>query len=186
MSVWKHLDIDEENKMIDANGYRANVGIIICNAEGQVLWARRIGGANAWQFPQGGIDDNETPEQAMYRELYEEVGLTPEKVKIVAMTAGWLNYRLPKQFVREYQSPVCIGQKQKWFLLQLLVDDSHIVLNKTKSVEFDHWQWVSYWYPLDQVIDFKREVYRQALKELSPAHSHLETVASSGIRVRST
>jgi putative (di)nucleoside polyphosphate hydrolase len=163
--------------MIDENGYRANVGIIISNASGQVLWARRVGGANAWQFPQGGVDEGETPEQAMYRELYEEVGLLPEQVKVVAVTANWLNYKLPKQFIREYQSPVCIGQKQKWFLLQLLADDSEVVFDKTASAEFDCWQWVSYWYPLDQVIDFKRDVYRQALKELSPAHSHLEALA---------
>lgn len=163
--------------MIDANGYRANVGIIISNTVGQVLWARRIGGANAWQFPQGGVDDGETPEEAMYRELYEEVGLSPAQVKIVAVTNSWLNYKLPKQFIREHQSPICIGQKQKWFLLKLLADDSAVVFDKTHSMEFDSWQWVSYWYPLDQVIDFKRDVYRQALKELSPAHSHLEAVA---------
>jgi len=160
--------------MIDENGYRANVGIIISNEQGQVLWARRIGGANAWQFPQGGIDQGETPEQGMYRELYEEVGLQPEQVRIVASTSGWLNYDLPKQFVREHQSPLCIGQKQKWYLLQLVDADSTISLTSTDTVEFDHWEWVSYWYPLDQVIDFKRNVYRRALKELAPAHSHLE------------
>lgn len=164
--------------MIDAKGYRANVGIIISNAVGQVLWTRRVGGADAWQFPQGGVDEGETPEQAMYRELYEEVGLSPEQVKIVAVTSKWLNYKLPKQFIREHQSPVCIGQKQKWFLLQLLANDSAIDLEKTASAEFDSWQWVSYWYPLGQIIEFKRDVYRQALKELSPAHSHLETMAA--------
>lgn len=160
--------------MIDKNGYRANVGIIISNHAGQVLWARRVGGADAWQFPQGGIDEGETPEQAMYRELYEEVGLSPQQVRIVASTAGWLNYDLPKQFVREHQSPICIGQKQKWYLLELLDDDNAISLTNNVSVEFDHWEWVSYWYPLDRVIDFKRSVYRRALKELAPAHSHLE------------
>lgn len=162
--------------MIDAEGYRANVGIIISNAKGLVLWARRVGGTDAWQFPQGGINLGESPEQALYRELYEEVGLKPEDVKVVDVTKGWLNYQLPKQFVREHQSPVCIGQRQKWFLLQLLTDDSHIALNSAGPVEFDDWQWVSYWYPVDQVIDFKREVYRRALKELSPAHSHLEAM----------
>jgi len=167
--------------MIDKNGYRANVGIIISNPQGQVLWARRIGGANAWQFPQGGIDQGETPEQGMYRELYEEVGLQPEQVRIVASTSGWLNYDLPKQFVREHQSPLCIGQKQKWYLLQLLGTDDAITLTSTDSVEFDHWEWVSYWYPLDQVVDFKRNVYRRALKELAPAHSHLETGQANAV-----
>lgn len=160
--------------MIDENGYRANVGIIISNHQGQVLWARRVGGADAWQFPQGGIDEGETPEQAMYRELYEEVGLQPSQVRIVASTSGWLKYDLPKQFVREHQLPLCIGQKQKWYLLELLENDDAISLTSTDSVEFDHWEWVSYWYPLNQVIDFKRNVYQRALKELAPAHSHLE------------
>lgn len=165
--------------MIDENGYRANVGIIISNAQGQVLWARRVGGANAWQFPQGGINQGETPEQAMYRELHEEVGLRPHQVRIVASTAGWLNYDLPKQFVREHQFPLCIGQKQKWYLLELLDTDDAVCLINTETVEFDHWEWVSYWYPLDQVIDFKRNVYRRALKELAPAHSHLESVCAN-------
>lgn len=163
--------------MIDANGYRANVGIVISNGRGQVLLARRVGGADAWQFPQGGIDQHETPEQAMYRELHEEVGLLPEHVKLIAVTASWLNYKLPKQFIRERQSPLCIGQKQKWFLLQLIADDSAICLDAVNPAEFDHWEWVSYWYPLNQVIDFKRDVYRQALKELSPEHSRLEAKA---------
>lgn len=162
--------------MIDAKGYRANVGIIISNASGQVLWARRVGGANAWQFPQGGVNEGESPEDALYRELYEEVGLKPEQVRIVDVTRGWLNYELPKQYVRENQSPVCIGQKQKWFLLELLADDTAIALDKFETAEFDHWCWVSYWYPADQVIDFKRDVYRRALKELSPAHSQLEAL----------
>lgn len=164
--------------MIDSKGYRANVGIVICNAEGQVLWARRVGGADAWQFPQGGINKDETPEQAMYRELNEEVGLDAEDVKILAVTPGWLSYRLPKQYVREHQTPVCIGQKQKWFLLQLLADDQAVSLSNCDSVEFDDWRWVSYWYPVNQVIDFKRDVYRRALKELSAAHSQLETLAT--------
>lgn len=164
--------------MIDENGYRANVGIIISNQRGQVLWARRIGGADAWQFPQGGVDQGETPEDAMYRELYEEVGLSKDQVKVVAVTSSWLNYKLPKQFIRENQSPLCIGQKQKWFLLELLAEDSAVNLMQSDTVEFDDWQWVSYWYPLNQVIDFKRDVYRRALKELSLAHSHIEARAA--------
>ena len=77
--------------MIDADGFRPNVGIIIANSQGQLLWARRVG-QNAWQFPQGGISKGESPEQAMYRELDEEVGLQPEDVEIIAQTEGWLKY----------------------------------------------------------------------------------------------
>ena len=160
--------------VIDAEGYRANVGIIISNASGQVLWAKRVGAADAWQFPQGGINQGESPKQAMYRELHEEVGLTSKDVNIVAVTRGWLNYKLPAHLVRENQSPKCIGQKQKWFLLKLVADDSAVTLDQSHPVEFDGWRWVSYWYPVEQVVPFKRDVYCRALKELSVPHSQIE------------
>lgn len=151
--------------MIDSEGFRPNVGIILANDAGQVLWAKRIG-HNAWQFPQGGIQYGETPEQALYRELYEEVGLLPEHVEIIAQTRGWLRYRLPYRYIRTDSNPVCIGQKQKWFLLRLVGTQKNISLHTTDPAEFDEWQWVSYWYPLGQVVNFKRDVYRRALSEL--------------------
>ena len=164
--------------MIDSDGFRANVGIVVANDHGQVLWARRVGGRDAWQFPQGGIDRGESPEQALYRELHEEVGLGPEAVEVLGSTRGWLRYRLPKGFVRKGQSPVCIGQKQKWFLLRLVAPDEEVRLDLNHKPEFDHWQWVSYWYPLNQVIAFKREVYRRAMKELAlPLGRHTERVS---------
>ena len=153
--------------MIDSDGFRANVGIMVANDHGQLLWARRVGGRDAWQFPQGGINPGESPREALYRELEEEIGLTPDAVDVVATTRGWLRYRLPRRFIRKGQSPVCIGQKQKWFLLRLLAEDSAVRLDRNHTPEFDHWRWVSYWYPLDQVIAFKREVYRRAMKELA-------------------
>lgn len=159
--------------MIDAEGFRANVGIIVSNQQGQVLWARRVGGMDAWQFPQGGIQSGETPEQALYRELNEEVGLNADDVRIIDSTHGWLRYKLPRNMVRDHKTPVCIGQKQKWYLLELLSSENQIRFDQSHPAEFDQWQWVSYWYPLDQVISFKREVYRRALKSLSPAHSQL-------------
>ena len=152
--------------MIDAEGFRPNVGIIICNPRGQVLWAKRIG-QNAWQFPQGGIRQGERLQQAMYRELKEEVGLEARDVEILSSTRDWLYYQLPRHYIRQNTNPVCIGQKQKWFLLGLRADESRISLaNKDQTPEFDDWQWVSFWYPLSQVIDFKREVYRQAMRQL--------------------
>ncbi|QIQ20657.1 RNA pyrophosphohydrolase [Zophobihabitans entericus] len=152
--------------MIDNDGYRPNVGIVICNRHGQVLWARR-NGQNSWQFPQGGINQNESPEQAMFRELNEEVGLTPKDVKILSVTTGWLRYKLPKRMIRWENTPVCIGQKQKWFLLELVSDKSAINLTVSPTPEFDDWRWVSYWYPIRQVIAFKRDVYRKAMKEFA-------------------
>lgn len=153
--------------MIDFDGYRPNVGIIICNLQGQVLWAKRYG-QNSWQFPQGGINAGESPEQAMYRELYEEVGLSAKDVQIIATSKGWLKYKLPRRLVRPEGNPVCIGQKQRWFLLSLKSSEQQINLQATSHPEFDGWRWVSYWYPVRQVIAFKRDVYRKAMKEFAP------------------
>lgn len=153
--------------MIDAEGYRPNVGIIICNDKGQVFWAKRVG-QKGWQFPQGGVDANETPEQAMYRELTEETGLTADHVEMMGVTRGWLKYRLPNRYLRKKVLPLCIGQKQMWYLLKLKADKSAIDLNANDKPEFDQWRWVSYWYPVTQVIFFKRGVYKRALRELAP------------------
>ena len=153
--------------VIDAEGYRANVGIVIMNDRGQVFWARRYG-QHSWQYPQGGVDEGETAEQTMYRELYEEVGLQPEHVKVVATTKHWLRYKLPKRLIRHDSKPVCIGQKQKWFLLKLVAKESSVNLLHSDHPEFDDWRWVSYWYPVRQVVSFKREVYRKVMKEFAP------------------
>jgi putative (di)nucleoside polyphosphate hydrolase len=158
--------------VIDADGFRPNVGIVLANHRGQVLWAKRVG-QTSWQFPQGGISEGESPEQAMYRELSEEIGLQPHDVKVLACTRGWLRYRLPQRLIRHDSPPICIGQKQKWFLLQMLAPDEAIDVNRQLRPEFDGWRWVSYWYPLGQVISFKREVYRKAMKELAPRHYRL-------------
>ncbi|GAA0508999.1 MULTISPECIES: RNA pyrophosphohydrolase [Tatumella] len=152
--------------MIDDDGYRPNVGIVICNRQGQVLWARRFG-QHSWQFPQGGINPGETPEQAMYRELFEEVGLHRKDVRIIASTRNWLRYKLPKRLVRWDTRPVCIGQKQKWFLLQLQCHENAINVQGSSTPEFDGWRWVSFWYPVRQVVSFKRDVYRRVMKEFA-------------------
>lgn len=158
--------------MIDSDGYRPNVGIILANDAGQLLWARRVGGRDAWQFPQGGIQLHEEPEAALFRELKEEVGLSPGDVELRGSTRGWLRYRLPEKLIRQRDDGrVCIGQKQKWFFLRMKADDTSIRFdNGDETPEFDHWQWVSYWYPIDKVVNFKREVYRKALMELASTH----------------
>jgi|TARA_B100002003_G_scaffold3941_2_gene3666 putative (di)nucleoside polyphosphate hydrolase len=171
------MKLDETNptvlkgkfSVIDGDGYRANVGIIVANDKGSVLWARRAG-QDAWQFPQGGIHSNESIEEALFRELKEETGLDPEDVEIVESTRGWLRYKLPKRLLRQ-NSPEFVGQKQKWYLLKMLADDSAVSFSHSATPEFDHWRWVSYWYPLGQVVSFKQEVYRKAMKELAPCIS---------------
>ncbi len=152
--------------MIDANGFRHNVGIILANQAGRVLWAKRVG-RDAWQFPQGGMNFDETPDETLFRELKEEIGLQKKDVTILGRTRRWLRYRLPPRMIRKTE-PRCIGQKQLWYLLRLEGEDSLIRFDETPKPEFDDWQWTSYWYPLRQVVLFKREVYRQALLELAP------------------
>ncbi len=151
--------------MIDSQGYRANVGIILCNREGRLLWARRLG-QDSWQFPQGGIKRNESPEEALYRELHEEVGLEPQHVEIIGCTQGWLRYRLPKRYIRFHSKPVCIGQKQRWYMLRLVAEDEVVRLDLSDKPEFEEWRWVDYWLPLQEIVFFKRQVYEKALQEL--------------------
>jgi putative (di)nucleoside polyphosphate hydrolase len=152
--------------VIDQSGFRPNVGIILVNELDQLFWAKRIR-QHAWQFPQGGVDNKEEIIEAMYRELWEEIGLQEKDVKILGQTKHWLRYKLPKKLLRA-DRPACVGQKQKWFLLRLVGDEEDIDFNKTGKPEFDDWQWVSYWYPIKPVVSFKKEVYRKALRELAP------------------
>lgn len=159
--------------MIDENGFRLNVGIVLTNDAGKLFWARRVG-QEAWQFPQGGVQENESLEEALFRELEEEVGLRPQDVCILSQSQSWFTYLLPKRLVRNDSRPTCIGQKQKWFLLRIVSGEDQIKLDATLKPEFDGWRWVSYWFPLQQVVSFKREVYRQALLEFAPTIMHLK------------
>jgi len=150
---------------IDENGFRANVGIILMDDANRVLIAGRHG-RTGWQFPQGGVKRRESAEQAMYRELREEVGLSPEDVELTGVTRDWIRYRLPKKYVRPSE-PLCIGQKQRWFLLNLVADPDKLSFDATDSPEFDRCRWVDYWQPVEEVIYFKRKVYIRALRELA-------------------
>lgn len=153
--------------LIDHDGFRPNVGIILTNEDRRLFWGRRVG-QNAWQFPQGGINPSETPEEAMFRELEEEVGLKEPQVTILGSTRGWLRYHLPKRYIRRHCGPTCIGQKQVWFMLRVDCGEDAFCLDRTDKPEFDAWRWVRYWQPLYEVVYFKRHVYQQALEELAP------------------
>ncbi|MYN20893.1 RNA pyrophosphohydrolase [Rugamonas sp. FT107W] len=162
--------------MLDREGFRPNVGIILLNAQNEVWWGKRVR-EHSWQFPQGGIKYGETPEQAMYRELEEEIGLRAEHVKIVGRTRDWLRYEVPDHFIKREIRGHYRGQKQIWFLLRMCARDNDVNLRLTDHPEFDAWRWHDYWVPLDVVIEFKREVYQRALQELSrfltwPANGH--------------
>jgi len=152
--------------MLDRDGYRPNVGIILVNQVNEVFWGKRIR-EHAWQFPQGGIKRGETPEEAMFRELEEEIGLRPEHVRIIGRTRDWLHYDVPAHWVRRDWRGFYRGQKQIWFLLRMLGQDSDVRLQACEHPEFDAWRWHAYWVPLEAVIEFKRAVYRAALLELA-------------------
>ena len=153
--------------MIDPDGFRPNVGIVLMHEDGRVFWARRVR-RDGWQFPQGGINSDETPLEAMYRELQEETGLLPRHVEVLGATPGWLRYRLPPHAIRHRDRLVCIGQKQVWYLLRFRGSDADLRLDLTETPEFDGWRWVHFWYPLEHVVTFKRTVYARALAHLAP------------------
>jgi putative (di)nucleoside polyphosphate hydrolase len=156
------------NDWIDADGFRANVGIILANDDNKLLLGGRVG-AKGWQFPQGGMLHGEDPLDAMFRELHEEVGLEACDVDVLGVTSDWLRYRLPEKFIRRSSKPLCIGQKQRWFILRLISDDSRVRFDRCSKPEFDRVRWVPYWRPVNEVIYFKRRVYARALYELGPA-----------------
>src|SRR5919197_436932 len=167
--------------MLDKEGYRPNVGIILANHRNEVFWGKRVN-QHAWQFPQGGIKHGETPLQAMFRELEEEIGLQRDHVRILGRTREWLRYDVPERWMRrakQANGDACVpfgkgaykGQKQIWFLLRMVGRDCDVKLRASGHPEFDAWRWHDYWIPLEAVIDFKREVYRQALIEL---HRYLQ------------
>jgi len=146
---------------IDRDGFRANVGIVLTRGSGEVFLGGRLGG-RGWQFPQGGINRGEQVEQALFRELREEIGLEPHDVEVLGSTRGWLRYRLPRQYIRDR----CIGQKQRWFLLKLVGDESRLRFDATDTPEFDRGRWAEYWTPVREVVYFKRRVYVRALHDL--------------------
>jgi len=153
------------NDWIDAEGFRANVGIILANSDNKLMLGGRVG-AKGWQFPQGGMIEGEEPVDAMFRELREEVGLEEADVEVLDVTSDWLRYKLPGKFIRRNSLPLCIGQKQRWFMLRLTSQTDAVRFDRCDRPEFDRVRWVDFWRPVNEVIYFKRRVYVRALHEL--------------------
>ena len=147
------------------SGYRLNVGLIVANKRGELLLCKRKG-INSWQFPQGGIDFSEDPLKAAKRELFEEVGINSESIKLINSLDNWLKYDIPEKSRRNnvLLMPKFKGQKQKWFLFKL-IKPTEISFENDPDNEFDDFKWVSYWYPLNVIISFKENVYREALNK---------------------
>ncbi len=169
MTAWVKIQnqtfLTSKYKLKSMEGYRKNVAMVVLNDKQNILICRRKGTEN-WQFPQGGIDENELIEEAMYRELYEEVGLKKNDVSIVGKTNREIRYDIPKTIRSRVLGGKFKGQLQTWFLLRLEEKSSSINLDHDPSPEFDRFDWVSYWFPLSKIVDFKREAYREALYEL--------------------
>ncbi len=151
--------------MLDRAGYRPNVCIVLINSKQNVLMCRRAN-EKAWQFPQGGILYQERPIDAMYRELFEEIGLLPQHVKVLGRTQEWLRYDVPKELIRPYHRGIYKGQKQIWYLLSLADENAKINLYTSNKPEFDATDWCDYWQASEIVVDFKRDVYALAMYEL--------------------
>ena len=152
--------------MLDRDGYRPNVAIVIVNGKNQVFWGKRIR-EHAWQFPQGGINSGETPERAMFRELTEEVGLRSQHVKILGRTRDWLRYDVPQHWIKREWRGSYRGQKQIWYLLRLTGRDNDVSLRATEHPEFDAWRWEDLDRVADLVVPFRREVYQAVAKQFA-------------------
>ncbi len=145
--------------------YRKGVGMVIVNHDNQYFLGKRIG-ANAWQFPQGGIDEGETPKDALFRELYEETGIQRDKVELIDTSKKWLVYHIPHVFQRSNKR--YDGAMQKWFLLRFIGNDNNdINLNAFDHAEFDAWKWGDQKTAIKSVVKFKKKVYESILNEFS-------------------
>lgn len=145
--------------------YRPCVGIMLINNDGLIFTAERLDMPGAWQMPQGGVDTGEDLETAAYRELEEEISVSANSVELVARTRDWIAYDLPDHLVGKVWGGKYRGQKQHWFLMRLMGDETTININ-TEIPEFGSWKWSSKEELLDEIVPFKKAVYEQVVAEL--------------------
>ena len=145
--------------------YRSNVGIMLINDDGHVFVGQRLdNNQNAWQMPQGGIDCDEDPQSAAYRELLEETGIEQENIKFLAKSSKWLLYDLPEDLIPKLWDGKYRGQKQKWFLFKFLGTNRDINIS-TEHPEFSNWKWMPKENLLEKIVPFKKSVYESVLRE---------------------
>lgn len=150
---------------IEQDLYRPNVGIMLVNARNEVFVGQRLDRfTDAWQMPQGGIDPGENPDDAVFRELYEETGVTRDLVRIEATTKEWIYYDFPAELIDKLWSGKFHGQRQRYYLMRFFGKDEHINI-QTEEPEFSAWKWIGLDHLLDNIVEFKRDVYRQVIAE---------------------
>lgn len=145
--------------------YRSSVGMVIFNREGCVLLAERIGSVGSWQMPQGGIDNGEDLEVAVFREMEEEIGT--RNAQIIGMMEEWLCYDFPAHTAQKLFEGKYRGQRQKWIALRFLGEDSEINLTAHSEPEFSRWKWVPLTDLMKYVVPFKRGVYERVMREFA-------------------
>ena len=154
--------------MINLLPYRLGVGLVIINDQLEIFTGRRLDNTKAWQMPQGGIDNNEIPLEAAYREMYEETGIKKSKVTLLKQTKTWYRYDLPQEIQNKFWGGKFRGQSQKWFLFKFIGTEFDINI-ETKDQEFSDWKWSKKTEMLDSIVSFKRSLYQSVLKDF-----HLE------------
>ena len=153
--------MDNRNTATDDLPYRPCVGMVLCNDDGLIFAGERIDTPGAWQMPQGGIDADETLENAIIRELREEIGT--DKAKIVKILDEKIRYDLPPHLLGRLWNGQYRGQEQTWVFLRFTGVDSDINLNAHEPAEFAQWKWMTPSDLLDAIVPFKKEVYRKIL-----------------------
>ena len=151
--------------MINSLPYRLGVGLVIINNQSEIFTGRRLDNTKAWQMPQGGIDKNEIPLEAAYREMYEETCIRKSKVTLLKQSKAWYRYDLPQEIQSKFWRGKFRGQSQKWFLFKFTGTDVDINI-ETKDQEFSDWKWSKKTEMLDSIVPFKKSLYQSVLNDL--------------------
>ena len=144
--------------------YRLGVGLVIFQSDKKIFTGRRLDNTSAWQMPQGGMDENEVPLETAYREMFEETGISKDKVSLVGITKKWYRYDLPSEIQSRFWGGKYRGQSQKWFLFKFIGEDTDINIS-TKMPEFCEWRWSSIDDLIEKIVPFKMELYKKVLEE---------------------